>query len=226
MFSALEVTLISVLAALVFVAIVYISLMTRNLRNRQQLFDVLADEVIEGGITFVGDSITDFYPMQEFFPNRLIYNQGIAADTTSGVLRRLHKLYQTNPRKVFLQIGTNDLGHMSRVSKIVERIDLIIKNIKENLPNTELHVISLYPVTHRKMWLSPIIAGARTNKKLKKINKLLEEVCLKEGVNFINMFPLLASEKGSMQLKNTLDGIHCSALGYRIISNELAKYID
>lgn len=226
MFSPLEVTLISVLAALVLVAVVYITLMTRNLRNRQQLFDVLTDEVIPGGITFVGDSITDFYPVQDFFQNRLIYNQGIAGDTTKGVLERMHKVYATKPSKIFLQIGTNDLGNLSSPRNIVKRISLIVQGIKENLPGSELFVISLYPVAHWKMWLSPIITGFRTKKKLQEVNKLLEEACQKEGVKFINIYPLLATAKGSMDHKNTLDGIHSSALGYRIVSCELAKYID
>lgn len=226
MFSPLEVTLISVLSAFVVVAVVYISLMTRNLRNRRLLFVVLDQAIIPGGIVFVGDSITDFYPIQDFFQNRLIYNQGIAGDTTTGVLSRLNHVYNAKPQKIFLQIGTNDLGHLARPHKVVERIGLIVEAIKENLPNTELHIISLYPVAHWKMWLSPIITGFRTKKKLQKVNKGLEELCLKEGITYIDIFSHLATPKGSMAHENTLDGIHSSAIGYQIVSRELTKYID
>ena len=66
----------------------------------------------KGQIVFVGDSITDFYPLDDYYAdlNLATYNRGIGGDTTGGLLDRMKvSLYDLAPSKIVLMIGINDI---------------------------------------------------------------------------------------------------------------------
>ena len=87
--TALEIVLTSVLGALVLVAILYLFIFHTNAQNRLQLFEVTSPNAEPGATVFFGDSLTDFFPIQDFFPRIPIYNRGIAGNTTKDLLKRL-----------------------------------------------------------------------------------------------------------------------------------------
>lgn len=224
--TALEIVLTSVLGALIIVVGLYLFLLNTNVENRLQLFEVINEDAKENGIVFFGDSLTDFFPIQDFFPDKTIYNRGIAGDKTRDLLKRLDDIIILKPRKIFIQIGTNDLGKRIKINKIIHNIENIISTFKEKIPNTEIIIISLYPVSHHKMWLSPFIAGRRSNKKIKAVNEELKVVATTHNLKYINMFPLLVDEKGRLDARYTLEGLHISGLGYGVIAKELQKHLD
>lgn len=223
--TALEIVLTSVLGALVLVAILYLFIFHTNAQNRLQLFEVTSPNAEPGATVFFGDSLTDFFPIQDFFPRIPIYNRGIAGNTTKDLLKRLQDVINLAPSRVFIQIGTNDLGKAKKNSNIVQNIETIIGRIKAALPETEIMIISLYPVSHHKMWVSPFIAGLRTNKKIKRINEKLQALAANYHLTYIDMFPLLVDKKGRLDKRYTLEGLHISGLGYSVIARELEKYL-
>ena len=46
----------------------------------------------------------------EIFQNQNIKNRGISGDVTEGILYRITEITDSNPLKIFLMIGTNDLA--------------------------------------------------------------------------------------------------------------------
>jgi lysophospholipase L1-like esterase len=81
-------------------------------RTIENVFTHLNAVAKPGSIVFLGDSITDFFRVNEFFPGVYVINRGISGDTTDGVLNRLaESVYELSPSKIFLMIGTNDLGN-------------------------------------------------------------------------------------------------------------------
>lgn len=224
--SALEIVLVSVLGGLIIVLVFYFLIVIVNKGNRLQLFKVLNDDAFKGAVVFLGDSLTDFFPIQDFFPNRVIYNRGIAADTTKDVIKRLDNVIAIAPRKIFVQIGTNDLGKGASINAIIKRIDYIYDQLVTNIPGVEIVAISLYPVSHRKIWLSPIIAGLRSNKNIRKLNILLAKLCENRGIKFIDMHSALIDNKGRLNRHYTLEGLHISGMGYKVIADKLAPFID
>lgn len=224
--SALEIVLVSVLGGLVLVAVFYLLVFHTNKNNRLEIFDVINENAKEAGIVFFGDSLTDFFPIQDFFPSHVIYNRGIAGDTTKDLLKRIDNVIAIRPSKIFIQIGTNDLGKGAKPLDIVRRIDKIYQLLTEALPNVEVIVISLYPVSHHKMWLSPIIAGIRSNKRIREVNYLLRDTCKNKDIKYIDLYAKLEDSKGRINRAYTLEGLHISGLGYRVISNEIRPYLD
>jgi hypothetical protein len=81
-------------------------------KTRLASFKELNKRAQKGGVVFVGDSITEGFPIDEILQcNKPMYNRGINGDTSIGVLDKLkEEVFDLIPSKVFLLIGTNDLG--------------------------------------------------------------------------------------------------------------------
>lgn len=219
--SALEIVLVVVLSVTIVVVTFYLAFVQANKRQRYSFFEVLNKTAKPGSTVFLGDSLTDFFPVQDFFPERLIYNRGIAGDQTTGVLKRLPNVIAIQPKKVFLQIGTNDLGHHKPLKQVTQKVITIIETLQKEVPGVEIIVISLYPVSHHKMWLSPLIAGVRSNKRIREVNKEIKAYCEEHDLIYVDLFSLLIDEKGRLAKDYTLEGLHISARGYDVISKTL-----
>lgn len=224
--SALEIVLVSVLGALVIVVGLYLFLLKTNVINRQQLFHVINEKAIPHGIVFFGDSLTDFFPIQDFFPGHTIYNRGIAGDKTTDLLKRIDNVIAIKPRKIILQIGTNDLGKRIKPEKIITNINLIIDKLQAGIPGVEIIVVSLYPISHHRIWLSPIIAGLRSNKCIREVNRGLVALCAKRHLTYLDLHAKLVGPKGRIHRDYTLEGLHISGIGYGVIAEAIRPYIN
>jgi lysophospholipase L1-like esterase len=176
--------------------------------------------VLKNGIVFVGDSITQDYPLQDFYPWCVVYNRGIGGDTSVGLLKRLNEsVFDLEPSKVVLLIGTNDFGVLNaKVSEVAKRINQIVETIHLHLPNTKIILESVYPVN---ISLSDSIRY-RSNEDIIELNKLL---AFTKNVTFVDIASLLMDEDGNLNPQYTVEGLHINAQGYRVISSALAPYI-
>lgn len=180
--------------------------------------------VMDDNYLFLGDSITDFYDLDEYYEGLPVVNSGIDGNDTQDILDDMeNRVYQYNPSKVFLLIGTNDIDHGDSLDSIVDRIEQILLEIRENRPYAELYLESIYPVMEGER-----AVNSRTNEKIITINKRLEDFCKKEEITYINMFDLLvdsSSEKVQINPDYTKDGLHLSDEGYEVVTNEVKKYL-
>ena len=107
-------------------------------------------EKIEDNYTnylFLGDSITDYYDLDKYYEGLPVINSGVSGNTTEDILNDMKaRVYDYNPSKVFLLIGTNDLIHDSSVDDIASNIEKIVNEINSNKPQAEIYVESVYPV--------------------------------------------------------------------------------
>ena len=111
--------------------------------QKETLFRILPNDT--GEIIFLGDSITDGCEWSELFHDLSIKNRGISGDVTQGVLDRLGEVVESNPKKIFLMIGVNDLAAGKTEKEIVSNIKKIIKNIQKKSPATEIYLESILP---------------------------------------------------------------------------------
>ena len=180
-----------------------------------------------GGIVSLGDSITDFFRLNEYFHGIYVINRGISWDTTDGVLLRMpESVYQLKPAKVFLMIGTNDVGDNKPEHEIVHNIDQIITAIQANSPDTKIYLESIYPVSvlrHKK--IRKIIVGKRTNEKIRSINEKLKNLAQEKGIPYIDVHSHLADEKGNIRLEYTVEGLHLTVPGYRVAADVLRPWV-
>ncbi len=86
----------------------------------------------EENIVFLGDSITEYYPIDEIYGDLPIVKSGVSGYQTKDILSRMDKMvYSYNPTKIFLLIGTNDYMYDTKQ----ETIDNTMKNIKKIVNN-------------------------------------------------------------------------------------------
>ena len=92
-------------------------------------FDIQVSDT--DNFVFLGDSITDFYPLEEFYDNLPVVNSGVAGYKTTDILSRIDSMVTIyNPTKVFLLIGTNDVPSPVRKMKSSEHIQEIVEEIQ------------------------------------------------------------------------------------------------
>lgn len=173
---------------------------------------------------FLGDSITDFYDLDKYYDGLPVVNSGISGNTTEDILNDMkNRVYEYNPSKVFLLIGTNDLIHDISVDDIISNIEKIISEIKDNKPQVEIYVESIYPVNDN---LDEEMVSNRNNDDIMKINEKIKKYCDENNYTYINMYDKLLDDDGNFSEEYTDDGLHPNENGYEIITKELKKYLD
>ncbi len=189
------------------------------------------EEIIKNdeNIVFVGDSLFDFYDVEKYFEGRHVVNSGISGDITTDILDNMEeRVYRYNPSTIFLLIGTNDLVNpASSKEKVALNIEKIIKEIKENRPYTKINVLSLLPVNksdNEKINLDAV--QGRRNSDINEINKDLKIICDENDVSYIDMHSLFSDEDGKFKLDYTTEGLHISDEGYKVMTEEIMKYIN
>jgi len=181
-----------------------------------------------GGIVFVGDSITDFFRLNEFFHGVYIINRGIGGDTTDGVLKRLSEsVFDLSPSKVFILIGTNDIGENKSYDHIIGNIALIIDKIQNKCPEAKIYLQSIYPVSKAKdKKIKKFIVGKRSNEKIRRVNEGLKRIAKEKDVEYIDVYSHLTDEDGNLKLEYTIEGLHLTVEGYRACANVLRPYVS
>ena len=119
-------------------------------------------------IIFLGNSITEGGDWKGLFPDINAVNRGISGDVTDGIMNRLDEVTSSQPKKIFLMIGTNDLARGRSVQYVSDHCRKIIENILRKSPNTELYIQSVLPT-------NPNIGGKFPGHKSKK-NEILSSL--------------------------------------------------
>ncbi len=162
---------------------------------------------------FLGDSITEWFPLDEMFPDIRIKNRGISGDTTDGVLRRLHQITGGQPRRIFFKIGTNDIGFGRTLPHVIANYETILAQIKAESPHTQVFVLSILP-RHRRF------AG-----RIQAVNREIAALAQKYAYPFIDLFPHFANEHGGLLAEFTNDDLHLLAAGYAQFRAVIAPYV-
>ena len=178
------------------------------------------------GVVFVGDSLTQRYPLSEFYPGIHLYNRGIDGDTTEGLSKRLHlSIFDLKPKVVVLQIGTNDLQVLGLPKeKTVENITNLVETILVELPNVKILLVSLYPVNETTDKLvNKFIVGPRKNVDIQWMNQRIRQI---KGVEFIDVYPALLDEETQLKMQYSKEGLHLSLAGYSVVTSFIKPMLE
>ena len=175
-------------------------------------------------IVFFGDSITEQYKLDKFFHEPYIINKGVGGDKTEDLLERIEKdVYQYNPSDVIILVGINDILHDINDDDILLNIETIVNDIKLNRPAANIFVESIYPINEKL--INENKEHKVYNKNIKSINKEIKQMCLQNGVTYINVFDSLTDEEGNLKKLYTKEGLHLTNLGYLRVTSVLQEYI-
>lgn len=187
-----------------------VRMFTSNLyTQRATMFENLP--VKKGSIIFLGDSITAGANWSELFENSNIINRGISGDVTAGVLNRVSEITRHQASKLFIAIGTNDIGSKIVTNKIIANYTAILKNIQDASPKTEIYVQSILPVNIPKKSIL-----LHNNKGILAVNKALQQLCKAMNITYIDLHPHFSDEKGKLKDSLSNDGLHLLGAGYQL----------
>ncbi len=160
-------------------------------------------------IVLLGDSITELNPLK----HENILNLGVYGNTTMDVFLRLEQLMELKADKVIFKAGINDILNKFSLEKsrdFYERILIILqKKFKEII------LVSVLPIENR----------SKINLKIRKLNKVIEEIAIKNNLKFLDLYPLFCNENLNLKSGYSADGIHLSSKGYEVLNNEILKLI-
>lgn len=190
-----------------------------SLQKKQRILNIKYGDII-----YLGDSITEYYDFNRYY-NYPIVKSGISGYKTDDILNNLDSMvFNYNPKKIFLLIGTNDLVKKDP-DYIIDNIKKIVEKIKEKKPNAKMYIESVYPVNNTdNEKISHKMVKNRNNEDIKKINEGIKSYCEQENITYIDMYKVLADEEGNLKLEYTIEGLHMSDEAYEVISKELKKY--
>ena len=182
--------------------------------------------VIEPDIIFIGDSIIEYYPLQELLgTTKTIVNRGIRGYQTGLLLDNLDAhLYGDAVDQIVLLIGTNDIGKDIPMSQALNNLESVIQTISRDYPLSQIKLVSILPVNEGEDFKQTVYI--RTNEKIKAWNQAYQDLATSYmQVEYIPVFDSLLDEAGQLKPTYTTDGLHLSVSGYQVLSSSLKKYI-
>ena len=183
-------------------------------------------KVVDENILFLGDSITYRYDLDKYYENYYTVNSGIEGNRINDILDDMkERVYQYNPSKIILLIGTNDLdeSYDSSVDEVYNNFKRLLHEIKNNRKLSKVFVVSVYPVNND---IKNSNAKGKTNERIIEYNNKVKRYCEENKYTYIDLHDDLLDENGNLDEDYTVDGLHISDKGYEIITNKIKKYIN
>lgn len=177
-------------------------------------------------IVFLGDSITELYPIDDIYMDLPIVKSGTCGYKTQDILDRMESMvYQYNPTTIFLLIGTNDIMNNpdEHYEEAVENIEKIIELTKKHRKKVKIYVESIYPVNREA---EKTMVKERNNEIIKRMNEKIQAYCNNsKNAEYIDIYNKLTDSDGNFDRKYSDDGLHPNDLGYARISKIRLSYI-
>ena len=163
---------------------------------------------------FVGDSIIARWPLDEFFPSRLVYNYGKSG---AGISYIAELNNQFNGNDVVVMIGTNDNNQF-----FTEEVDSYIKNYLDAIEKLTDRRIYLFSVLPREFNND----AEDVNAKIENFNKKTQELTIHyPGITYIDVYnDFMDGQHINYQYYS--DGLHLNIYGYEILTSQLLQVID
>ena len=178
--------------------------------------------VLEPDIIFIGDSIVEYYPLQELFGvAKTIVNRGIRGHQTGLLLENLDAhLYGDAVDQIVLLIGTNDIGKDIPLNEALDNLERVIQSIARDYPLSQIKLLSILPVNEGERYKQTVYI--RTNEKIREWNQAYEALASAYmQVDFVPVYDSLTDTEGQLKKNYTTDGLHLSVAGYQVLSEAL-----
>jgi len=180
----------------------------------------------ESRVVFLGDSITDYWKLSDYFPGKPYVNRGIDGQTTPEMLVRFRQdVIDVHPKVLVVLAGTNDIaGVTGRTSN--EEIEANYASMAELARAHRIRVVfaSILPV-HNYTHDAEESFALRPRERILALNKWLKDYCAKNGFVYLDYFSALVDDRGMLKRALADDGLHPTDAGYKIMASLAEKAI-
>ncbi|MEE3343274.1 MAG: GDSL-type esterase/lipase family protein [Bacilli bacterium] len=194
-----------------------------NFSDRDSLKKVSDNYIVnDNNYLFLGDSITFRYDLKKYYKDLPVVNSGIDGDKVCDIMDNIKKrVYDYNPSKIFLLIGTNQLKNQND-EEIFEDIINLVDEIHEHRKYTNIYVESIYPVNEN---INNRHTKIRKNSRIRNINSMLKDYYSNSFVKYIDLYSELSDEDGNLKKEYSDDALHLNDEGYKVVTNVLKNYL-
>ena len=178
-------------------------------------------------VVFYGDSITDFWRINEYFPGQDYVNRGISGQVTGEMLGRLKAdVLDLKPAAVLMLAGTNDIARGTALTTIQQNFTMMADLM--TLHKIKPIFASILPVSDYHKDKNPAyeVTKRRPPDQIRSMNQWLKSFCQNRGFTFLNYFDALADGGGMLKAEAADDGLHPNATGYRLMAPVAAHAIQ
>jgi len=178
-------------------------------------------------VVFLGDSITDGWRLNEYFPEKDFLNRGISGQVTSQMLGRMQAdVIDVKPVALVVLAGTNDIARGVPLTAIQNNLTMIAALATAN--NIRLVLASVQPVHDYNQDQNPrfLQSPARPARAILDLNDWLRRFSAEKGAVYLDYFSAMVDGNGALQQELADDGLHPNAAGYGVMAPLAQKAID
>src|SRR5277367_281019 len=181
----------------------------------------------ENRVVFIGDSITDYWKLPDYFPGKPYINRGIDGQTTPEMLVRFRQdVIALQPKVLVVLAGTNDIAGVTG------------RTINEDLEANYASMAELARAHHIRVVFASILPAhnytrdaeesfaLRPPARILALNKWLQDFCAKNGFVYLDYFHALVDERSMLKRTLSDDGLHPTDPGYKLMAPLAEKAIQ
>ena len=202
-------------------------------------------------VVFMGDSITDFWRMEDYFPGQPYVNRGISGQTTSQMLVRMYPdVIDLKPGAMVVLAGTNDIAQNTGPAT-AEMIEENIMSMTELAQNHGIKVLlcSIMPVSDYPFLAQQNGRGAQPQQPagrgggrgaaprqrmtvgrppadISKLNSWIQEYAAQVNAIYVDYYAAMVDEKGWLRESLSNDGLHPNDAGYKVMAPIVSASIE
>lgn len=206
--------------------------------------ELLGQSVPEDRVVFMGDSITDIWKLDQYFPGKPYVNRGIGGQTTPQMLVRMYPdVIDLKPRVMVLLAGTNDIAHNTgpETAEMIEEDVMAMTELAQQhgikVILCSITPISDYPYLKQQSEFAknpppppsgpPPFGGPMLRMKMTegrppadilKLNTWLKDYATQVHATYVDYFGDLVDEKGWLKEGVSNDGLHPNPDGYKVMA--------
>ena len=201
-------------------------------------------------VVFMGDSITDGWHLDEYFPGKPYVNRGISGQVTSQMLVRMYPdVIGLKPAAMVVLAGTNDIARNNgpATAEMIEENLMAMTELAQG-HGIKVLLCSILPVSDYPYLAQqngrgpqpPAVAGrggrgpimrqrmtvGRPPEDILKLNAWMKSYAAQSNATYVDYFSALVDEKGWMKDGIANDGLHPNTEGYKMMAPIVSAAIE
>jgi len=166
------------------------------------------------GCLFIGDSRTEGFMLYSGVKGAKAYTaRGLMVDTyftapvvdMNGTKISVSQAVESESsfERIYIMLGVNELG-WAYDSVFISKYENLVDHVKSCMPDTEIIVQSIIPVTLAKSESDEIY----NNENITRYNGLIRDMCARKSVTYMDLVPYFVGDDGALPEEAAFDGIH------------------
>lgn len=178
-------------------------------------------------VVFMGDSITDGWRLNEYFPDRDFVNRGISGQITSQMLARfIADVAELRPAAMVFLGGTNDIARGVDMETVKRNVTAICDLADQH--KIKVLLATLLPVSDYHMGKDPAFERSRLRPPatIRTFNEWLQGFARQRKYVVVDYYTPLLDARAQLAEDLADDGLHPNAKGYRVMAPAVLQAID